>query len=347
VLKLGSIVINIILVLFFMEVLPQLSAQAGIWSGLYHHEERLFYIFLSNFLASFITLLLLLPILRGFARTWDGRLFRKMISYSWPLVLVAIAGVIDQSSAITFQKYFLPYDLQQNLAEGGIYKAAASLALLLNLFTVAFNYAAEPFFFAHQDRADAKKIYADVALAFTIMGSIMMLFILAYLDGVQLLIGKNYRESLHVVPILLVAYLLLGVYYNISVWYKLTDKTKLGAWIAVTGALITILGNMILLPRIGVIGSAWAALACYVFMTAAAYWQGKKHYPVPYPVRKMILWIMSAVLLFVVMELLRPMFQGNLALILMINTLVLAIYLLAIGLIEKDLMRQLKRRPAA
>jgi O-antigen/teichoic acid export membrane protein len=118
-----------------------------------------------------------------------------MLAYSWPLVIVAIAGVINQSSSITFQKLLLPNDLKQNLAEGGKYAAAASLAILLNLFTIAFNFAAEPFFFTHKEREDSRQVYADVALVFTIVGSVMMLVILGYMDLIQFLLGKNFRPG--------------------------------------------------------------------------------------------------------------------------------------------------------
>lgn len=343
-LKLGSIVLNIVLVLFFLELLPGLAGEGGWLARMNASGDKLFFVFLANMIASLVTFFLLIPLMVRQPFKWDMPLLRKMIAYSWPLVLVAIAGVIDQSSAITFQKYLLPHDLTQNLAEGGIYSAAASLALLLNLFTVAFNYAAEPFFFAHQHREDARSVYADVALAFTLVGALMMLAILAYLDVVQLLLGRNFRQGLHVVPVLLLSYLLLGIYYNVSAWYKLADKTLMGAWIAVTGSLITIAGNIVLIPLIGVAGSAWAALACYLFMTVAAIWQGRVHYPIPYPVVRMSAWIIGALGLFGVMQALRPLLGENLIGIIAVNTLLIILYLLAVWRFERELLRQIMRR---
>lgn len=343
-LKLGSIVLNILLVFFFLELLPGLAGRHGLFDLFYTPGDELFYVFLANLLASFITFLLLVPLLLRQSFTWDLPLLRKMLAYSWPLVLVAIAGVIDQSSAITFQKYLLPYDLTGNLAEGGIYSAAASLALLLNLFTVAFNYAAEPFFFAHQDREDARSVYAEVALAFTLVGALMMLVILAYLDVVQLLLGRNFRQGLHVVPVLLLAYLLLGIYYNVSAWYKLADRTLMGAWIAIIGSLITIFGNILLIPVIGVAGSAWAALACYLFMTIAAVWQGRRYYPIPYPIARMAGWIVAALGLFLLMQVARPMLAGSVLRIALVNTLLVGSYGIAAWRLERGLFRQVLRR---
>jgi O-antigen/teichoic acid export membrane protein len=172
----------------------------------------------------------------------------------------------------------------------------------------------------------------------------MMLAILAYIDVVQLLLGRNFRQGLHVVPVLLLAYLLLGIYYNVSAWYKLADKTLMGAWIAVTGALITIVGNIVLIPLIGVAGSAWAALACYLFMTVAAVWQGRRHYPIPYALGRMTGWILGALALFLLMQLIRPWLAGSVWLITGINTILLLLYLAAAWRIERNLFRQIIKR---
>lgn len=343
-LKLGAIVLNIVFVLFFLEVLPRLAKNGGWWSGIYAPGDQLFYVFLSNLIASLITLVCLLPLMKNQSLRWDFGFFKRMLRYSWPLVLVGLAGVINQSSYITFQKYILPNDLTTNLSDGGVFAAAASLAILLNLFTIAFNYAAEPFFFAHKDKADARQVYADVALAFTLVGSVMMLGILAYIDLFQLILGSNFRQGLQVVPILLVAYLLLGIYYNLSAWYKLSDKTTWGAWIAIGGAVITIVGNIVLIRSMEVIGSAWAALACYLFMCVASYFQGQKYFPIPYRIMRMLGWIVGAIVVYLVMEWLRRFYDGRLVIILLVNTLMVCSYLLLIYRLERPLLRQLAGR---
>jgi O-antigen/teichoic acid export membrane protein len=220
-----------------------------------------------------------------------------------------------------------------------MYAAAASLAILMTLFTTAFNYAAEPFFFAHKEKENARQVYADVALAFTLVGSFMLLFILAYIDLFQLIIGKDFRQGLEVVPILLLAYLLLGIYYNVCAWYKLADMTQWGAWIAGTGTIITIVLSFVLVPRMGVIGSAWTALACYLFMVIAAYLLGQKFYPIPYKMRRITGWIIAAMLMYFLMEWLRGFYEDQLVLILIVNSILIGIYLYLIYRLEGQLLR--------
>jgi len=343
-LKLGSILLNILLVLFFLELFPRMAANNASLSGLFNTDDKLFYVFLSNLLASAITFVLLLPLMRNQMLRWDLEFLKRMLRYSWPLVVVGFAGVINQYSSIAFQKYLLPADTITNLSSGGIYAAAASLAILLSLFTTAFNYAAEPFFFAHKDRDDARTVYADVALAFTIIGSLMMLTILAYIDLFQLLLGKDFRQGLEVVPILLVSFLLLGIYYNVSVWYKLADRTIFGAWIAGIGTLITIALSFVLIPRMGIIGSAWTALACYLFMVIVAFLLGQKYYPIPYKIFRMAGWIGMALGVYFLMEWLRGFYEGQVVVVLLVNTLLMGGYVFIIYLFEKPLLLQARGR---
>lgn len=343
-LKLGSILLNIAFVLFFIEILPSLAAYDGFWSKLYMTDDKLFYIFFGNLLASLITFLFLTPLLKNYTLQWDFSFLKRMLHFSWPLVIVGFAGVINQYSSITFQKYFLGDGLADNLAEGGIYAAAASLAIILSLFTTAYNYAAEPFFFAHMDKQEARPVYADAALAYTILGSFMMLVILAYIDLFQLLLGENFREGLEVVPILLVSFLFLGIYYNVSIWYKLVDKTWWGAWIAGSGTLITVVLSIILIRNMGVIGSAWTALACYLFMVVSAYLLGQRYYPIPYKVWRMLAWILVAIAIYGVMEWLRKFYEGGLMSVLVINTMLTVTYIFLVFLFEKSLLRQLIRK---
>lgn len=338
-LKLGSIFINIALVLFFVELLPLLSTKNNWIAQWYNSDDIIFYVILSNLLASAITFGLLLPLMRHQPLRWDWNFLKKMLSYSWPLVIVGFAGVINQYSSIAFQKYLLPGDTTTNLSDGGIYAAAASLAILLSLFTTAFNYAAEPFFFAHKDREDARSVYGDVALAFTIIGSLMMLMILAYIDLFQYILGKDFRQGLEVVPILLVSFLLLGIYYNVSVWYKLADKTIFGAWIAGTGTAITIGLSFLLIPSMGVIGSAWTALACYFFMVVSAYLLGQKYYPIPYKVGRMVGWIAGALVLYFIMEWLRSFYEGQIGVVLLVNTVLVSLYAYMVFRFEKSLLK--------
>ena len=170
----------------------------------------------------------------------------------------------------------------------------------MSLFTQAFRYAAEPFFFANAQNKDAKRLYADVAKYFTIVGAIAFLCITFYLDFIKkiFLLNEEYWAGLGVVPILLMANLFLGLYYNVSIWYKLTDQTSKGGWIALGGAVITIVLNLWWIPKIGYIGSAWATLACYFSMTVACWIWGKKYYPVDYNIPRIGFYILISLALF-------------------------------------------------
>lgn len=342
-LKLGSIVLNIGFVLFFIEMLPVLADRHLFWNSIYT-GDKLFYVILGNLIASSITFLMLIPVLKKQPLNWDLNFLKRMLRYAWPLVIVGFAGVINQYSSVTFQKYLLSDNLAANLEEGGKYAAAASLAIILSLFTTAYNYAAEPFFFANKDHHEAGRVYADAALAYTIVASFMMLVILAYIDLFQLLLGANFREGLEVVPILLVSFVFLGIYYNVSAWYKLADKTLWGAWIAGTGTVITIVLSFLLIRSMGVIGSAWTALACYVFMVVSCYLLGQKFYPIPYRIWRMLGWILTALFIYFIMENLRNYYESNIIMILSVNTFFVLLYIASVILIEKSLIRQISMK---
>ena len=312
--KFINVGLTLILVLAFLEFLPkyfptqfeQLNSMLGV-------TRQIDYVFFANLLASGAVVLAMLPEFKTFRFTFEYPLFKKMLWYALPLVAVALAGNINQAFAAPLQKYFLGNDILENLANAGVYGAAAKLAILLNLFTTAFNYAAEPFFFNNSDRKDSLEVYGKVALAFTIVACLATLGLIFYIDIIILLLGDTYRSGINVVPILLFAYVFLGLYYNVSIWYKLKDKTYIGALISFMGAFITILISLLLLPKIGTIASAWAALACYVSMVIVGYFIGQKYYPVHYPVKKILFYIGATVVLSISALLLRPIMGVSIA----------------------------------
>ncbi len=244
-------------------------------------------IFLANLVASALTLLLLLPQLRAIRWPLDGALWLKMMRYAGPLIIVTFAGIINEMLDRAILTRLLPGTLAENRAQLGIYAANYKLAMLITLFTQAYRYAAEPFFFRHAADKNALDIQASATKWFTIAATVGMLGILLFLDIIKDFVGKDYQGGLHVVPILLVANLLLGLYYNFSVWYRLKDRTMLGAWIAMAGAMITILLNLWWVPILGYVGAAWATWPCYAFMSAATWYTGQKHHPVPYELGRM------------------------------------------------------------
>lgn len=265
------------------------------------------YIFLSNVLASLATLLILTPSFRGIKLPFDKELWKKMMVYAAPLIIVGFAGIVNEMLSRTMMKYLLRGTYEENMAQLGVFGANYKLAMLITLFTQAYRYAAEPFFFRHAGDQNAMQTQADVTKWFTIASTAGMLFILLFLDVVKFFIGKNFHSGLQVVPILLCANLLLGVYYNFSVWYRLKDRTGLGAWISLAGAGITIILNILWIPNYGYVGASWVTLICYLFMCWATWMTGRKYYPVPYPFRKMLFYPLFALALWATAGFFQPM----------------------------------------
>lgn len=306
--KLVEILINIGFNVFFLVICryAYLNNSNSFLASLYSPEIGVGYVFIANLAASAVKAALLLPHFRSMAGGIDKHLLREMLRYSLPMVVIGFAGVINEMLDRTLLKYLLPYDMNTNLQQLGIYSACYKLSILMSLFVQAFRFAAEPFFFAQAAKDNAKKMYADVLKYFTIFCVLVFLGVMLYLDYVQLFIGKDFREGLHVVPILLLANMFLGIYVNLSIWYKLTDRTMTGAWVSVAGALITILLNVIFIPKYGYTASAWATLVCYGFMAAVSYLLGQKYYPVKYEIGRILVYMALGIALWVVFEKTKP-----------------------------------------
>ncbi len=282
--KLIEIGANIGLNLFFIVLCRQAyEADPGSFLGeLWDPEIGVGYVFMSNLAASGLKLLLLTPQFRGALTGFDGALFRRMLRYSLPMVVIGMAGIVNEMLDRAALKYLLPFDDATNMAQLGIYSACYKLSILMTLFIQAFRYAGEPFFFGYAKQQDAKQVYALVLTWFVIFCVLIFLLVTLYIDLFQYFVGSAYREGLQVVPVLLLANLLLGVYVNLSIWYKLTDRTLMGAWVALAGAGITIVSLWLLVPRFGYQGAAWAHLICYAAMVVLSYGLGRRYYPVPY-----------------------------------------------------------------
>jgi O-antigen/teichoic acid export membrane protein len=332
--KFLNLVVNIISVVFLLECLPLL------WSG-YRAENRVWYVFLGNLVASFATFLALLPYILRSKLVFDKVLWRQMIGYSMPLLVVSVAFSINEVLDRVLLPYLLPGTRAENMAQTGIYSAAYRLAILMNLFNQAFNYAAEPFFFRNADRSDAKAMYADVAQAFSLVGAVVFLGIMLYLDLVQYLLGSNFRSGLAVVPFLIFANVFQGLYNNFSVWYKLTNKTGVGAWIAIVGALLTVLLNIWWIPLWGFMGSAYATLVVYAFLAVATYIPGQRYYPVPYKTGRIGLYLLGALGVYMVSVVIRPYIGEQLVAILLANTVLLCAYMGGIVWLEYPIVKRL------
>lgn len=307
--RMANVVLTILFILLFLEVFPRVAPAFGNRVGSFFGvTKELDFVFLANLLASGSILLLLIPEFIKVQWSVDTALLKKMLVYSFPLIIVGLAGNINQAFAVPLQKYFLGADTAANLSDAGLYAAAAKIALLLNLFTVAFNYAAEPFFFNNAKEDKEKKAYGQVALAFTIVCVIVIIGIVTFSGLTQYLVGEKYRASLHIVPWLLFAYFFLGLYYNVAIWFKLSDKTIVGAVISVIGAIITLGVSILLLPKLGTVASAYAAVVTYAFMIVAGYLTGQHYYPIKYPVKKILAYVGVAILMTVSLVWLRNSF---------------------------------------
>lgn len=342
--KLVNIGLNIGLNLLFLVGLPAWSGQSNALGSLadaiYQPEWGIMYIFYANLLASGITLLLLLPQFIQIRWGFDAALWRNMLKYAWPLIIVGLAGIINETLDRILLKFFLPGSPLDNQAAIGIYGACYKLSILMTLFIQAYRYAAEPFFFAQAKQKEAKSTYALSLTAFFLVGVLIFLGVMLYIDIFKYFIGPEFRVGLHIVPILLLANLFLGVYYNLSVWYKLTDKTGLGAWVAGGGALLTIILNVILIPIMGYVGAAWTTLAVYVCMTIASLWLGQRYYPINYPLGRLLLYFVGALAVFGLSHLLEKTgLTDTLVVRLSVHTVLLIIYLTAVVYIERPMQR--------
>ena len=299
--KVIEIAVTILLSLFFIIYCPKVYAEhSGSWiETIYDPRIGIGYIFIANLLASIVKFLLLTPQLKGLAWGFDRPLFARMIRYSAPMVVIGFAGIINEMLDRALLKYLLPYDFQTNMKMLGIYSACYKLSILMTLFIQAFRYAAEPFFFAYADKNDARSVYAKVLKFFVIFCVFIFLLVTLFIDFFKYFLGDEFRTGLEVVPILLLANLCLGIYVNLSIWYKLTDRTLMGASVSLGGALLTIGLNIVWIPVWGYVGSAWATLACYAAMAIVSYGLGQYYYPVAYSIKRILAYIGLGVMLYV------------------------------------------------
>lgn len=276
------VIINLVFLKFVPEYLADGKSLPEIIQENYNTIPLVEYIFVANLFGSAISFLLLLPYLLRFKIQFDVDLLKKMLAYSWPIVVAGIAYIINEN----LDKFLIKRMIGDT--EMGIYAACYKLAIFMNLYIMAFRLGAEPFFFNHADKKDAKETYAKIMNYFVIIGALVFVGIVVYIDFLkELFINKEYWLAIQIVPVVLLAYLFLGIYHNLSIWYKLTDKTIFGMYLSIIGAIVTIVLNLWLIPEIGIMAAAWATLIAYATMTIISYFIGKKHYPIKYPLKKM------------------------------------------------------------
>ena len=300
--KVGGILINIIATYAFISILPEYATahKGSFIAGWYVKGFEVGYILIANILQNVFVLVLLQKEIRALRFNIDYKLWRQMMLYALPLILVGFGGMINE----TMDRIMLGWwanggSPEANKALVGTYSACYKLAILITISIQAFRMGAEPFFFKQAASDNAQKTYARVMKFFVITLCIMFLGVVLYIDIWKLFIrNPNMYAGLKVVPILLIANMFLGVYYNLSIWYKLSNKTMAGAWITLLGAVITIGINFLLIPRYGYMASAWATFFCYGTMMIVSYKWGQKVYFIPYATKKLIAYFVITLLLY-------------------------------------------------
>lgn len=298
IIKLVNIGINVGSNLFFLLLCPFLEKK-GIHVPFYNPEGGVIYVFISYLIASVITLIMLLPYILKFKFVFSFSLLKDILKYSYPILIVSLAGIINLQGDKILMPLLLE-DKETSMAMTGIYGASYKLALVMYIFTQGFRFAFEPFFFNYSRNSDSKKIYEDVLLYFTGFGLMIFLGVMFNLDILKYFVKSNFFEGLPIVPWVLMANLFQGMYYSLSLWYKLTDKTIYGAYMAIIGCIITVVGNVVFLPRIGFMASAYSVFTCFLVMTILSFILGRHFYKINYDIPKIIFYFVICLVFYFV-----------------------------------------------
>jgi O-antigen/teichoic acid export membrane protein len=287
VIKIGNVSINMILNLFFLIYLPNLALANpdGFLNTIYFENFQVGYIFVSNLTASLLTFLILCPDYFRINWKFDFKLWKQMMSYGYPILIAGLAFAINEH----FDKILLDW-MHVSKADIGAYSACYKIGMFMVLFRTAYTLGIEPFFFSHASNENAQQTYATITKYFVIFGSFISLFVIVFIDLLKLVLVPNneYWDAIKVVPLIVLANFFLGIYTNLSVWYKLIDKTKIGAYISIVGAVVTLILNFLLIKKFSYFGSAIATLAAYGTMMIISYKMGQKKYPIPYDINTIL-----------------------------------------------------------
>lgn len=285
IIKIGNVLVNLGLNIFFLLFLPKIAAANpdSFLASIYIENFQIGYIFVANIIASLLTLLVLIPNYLHIQWHFDTQLWKKMLRYGFPILIAGLAFAINEH----FDKILLKF-LNVSKSEIGAYAACYKIGLFMVLFRTAYTLGIEPFFFSYAKNENAPKAYADVTKYFVIFGSLISLTVIVFADIIKVLLIPNseYWSAMKVVPLIVLANFFLGIYTNLSVWYKLTDRTKMGAYISIVGAIVTLVLNFILIKYLSYVGSAIATIAAYGSMMLISYVLGNRYYPIPYDLKK-------------------------------------------------------------
>jgi len=307
--KILNITITILANVFFLVVCPKLidtGSGFAIWiTQWYDPGNKVLYVFVANLIASAATFLMLLPGLRNISFKIEKEVYRRMLRYALPIMIMGFAGVINEMFDRKILRFLLPGSDEENLTQVGIYGFAYKLSMIMSLFLQAYRYAVEPILFSEAKNKQATSAYATIMKYYTLAASLLFLIIVYNLPFLEFMLfeqfsyNPDYRASFKVVPILLAANGFLGIYFNVSTWYKVSDRTLFGAMIAIFGAAITIGLNLWWVPVYSYTGSAWATLICYLAMTGTGLYFGQKYYPIPYQFSKLASYLLATGALYV------------------------------------------------
>ncbi|MFA6830981.1 MAG: polysaccharide biosynthesis C-terminal domain-containing protein [Bacteroidaceae bacterium] len=298
--KIFFIVCSITFNLFFLLGCPWLMEHApATINWFYDPNYKVGYIFIANLIATSLQLLVFIPHLIHTHWSFSRQLFNRMLRYSFPILILGIVGILNR----TIDKMLFPYiypDRAEAMVQLGIYGACVKVAMIMAMLLQAFRYAYEPFVFGQKKTGDeaAKKTYSDAMKYFLIFSLLAFLCVVCYIDLLRYLISPDYWKGLRVIPIVMVAEMLVGVYFNLSFWYKLIDKTSWGAYFSLAGCIVIIAGNFLLVPTYGYMGSAWSSVAGYTVITLLSYFVGQHYYPINYPLRSIAIYISMTVVIF-------------------------------------------------
>ena len=334
IIKILNVAINLGLNLFFLLALKDLALKGNVFEIIYRPNFEISYIFIANVIASAVTLLLMSRFYIKIKYVFNSALWKSMIRYAFPVLIAGVAFSINE----TFDRILLKELLPANIAETkiGMYSACYKIALFMTLFATAYRLGIEPFFFSHAKSKNPQKNYALILEFFVAFGSIILLTVVVFADVLKPYIvrSKDYWEAMWVVPIILIANFCLGIYHNLSVWYKITDKTKFGAYISIVGAAVTLVINIIFIKAFSYRASAVATLAAYGIMMLLSYYFGRKYYPIPYNLKKISMYLVLSIG-FSVLSFYK--FREHYA----VGVSMLIVFLVIIFISEKDQLKQL------
>lgn len=312
--RIAGVLLNLLSVFFFLVVMPRLITISpnGFFAAVSRKYDVVSQVLFANLLQSVFTFVALFREWRSFRFKFDQGVWRKMFQYSSPMILIGLAGVANEVIDRQLLIWYINGSDDHAKRVQGIYSANYKLSIVVTMFITAFRLAAEPFFFNKVQDKNAPELYAKVMKWFVITVCAAFLCTALFIDDVwSRFIGASYRSGLFIVPILLFANVLSGIYYNLSTWYKVTNRMRIGVLITVFGAMITFLGNYLFIPRYEMLASAWTTLVCYAAMVVLCYILGQRYFPVPYPVKRISTYLSSIVVLYIVQNYIVDQMSGT------------------------------------